>query len=188
MNSGAFARGQVAMPNCITTKSASGLGALKDWQPLIGTALNVATVVIIAICVTSALTAATKRTEFFFEFTKRYHAIRTGAHELDNRVKTKPNPLLDEGDAHQIYFQLFGLMYDEISASQKGFLDKEVLVEWMTWQMHDYAGGTFSIGGVSYQDGWRSWLITPASDHKLTPIVERIFACKEKKCVDRALE
>jgi hypothetical protein len=127
-----------------------------------------------------------KRTEFLLDFTKRYHAIRAKAHKLDNKVKMAPSPL-DEGDAHQIYFQLFGLMYDEISAYQNNFLDKRVLVEWMTWQMYEFRGGKFKIGGVSYQDGWKEWLATPAQHHKSTLIVQKIFECSNDECVRHAL-
>src|SRR5262249_56486227 len=82
----------------------------------------------------------------FLNFTKRYHDIRVAAHDLDKRVQTNPSPL-DEGDAHQIYFQLFGLIYDEINAYQNNFLDKEVLVGWLTWQIYDYIGGEIKFSG-----------------------------------------
>src|SRR5262249_12214463 len=83
-----------------------------------------------------------KRADFFLYFTKQYHEIRTDARKLDNRVKTEPTSL-DEGDAHQIYFRLFGLLYDEMHAYQNGFLEKNVSVDWMTWQMYDHMGGEF---------------------------------------------
>jgi hypothetical protein len=98
------------------------LSRLHEWQSLIGTLINLVVVTSVAILVTNALTASTKRTEFFLNFAKRYHDIRVAAHSLDNRVKTEPSPL-DEGDAHQIYFQLFGLMYDEINAYQNNFVE-----------------------------------------------------------------
>jgi hypothetical protein len=160
---------------------------LHEWQTLIAALINVVVVIFIAIWVTSALTAATKRTEFFLDFTKRYHEIRVAAHALDNSVKTKPSPL-DEGDAHQIYFRLFGLIYDEIHAYQNNFLEKKVLVDWLTWQMYDYMNGEFKIGGVSYVDGWQWWLTTPGKHHQNTPILKKIFACKDKECVKDAIE
>jgi hypothetical protein len=161
------------------------VGRLHEWQPLIAALINVGVGIFIAIWVTSALTAATKRTEFFLDFTKRYHAIRVAAHKLDNRVATatKPNPLLDEGDAHQIYFQLFGLVYDEIHAYQENFLEKEVIVDWLSWQMYDYMNGESKIGGVSYVNGWQRWLTTPAQYHPTTPILAKIFACTNRECV-----
>ena len=79
-------------------------------------------------------------------------------------------------------------MYDEINAYQNNFLDKEVLVEWMTWQMYDYMGGEFKIGGVLYDSGWQSWLATPAKHHQYTPIMKKIFACKDKECVKDVIE
>jgi hypothetical protein len=123
----------------------------------------------------------------FLNFAKRYHDIRVAAHSLDNRVKTEPSPL-DEGDAHQIYFQLFGLMYDEINAYQNNFVEKEVVVEWLAWQMYDYTGGEFKIGGVSYDNGWQWWLTTPAKHHQYTPMLKKIFTCKDKECVKDAIE
>src|SRR6516162_3685992 len=123
----------------------------------------------------------------FLTFTKRYHEIRVAAHDLDKRVKKEPSPF-DEGDAHQIYFQLFGLMYDEINAYQDKFLDKEVLVGWLTWQMYDYTGGEFKIGEVSYDNGWQWWLTTPAKHHQYTPMLKKIFTCKDKECVKDTVE
>jgi hypothetical protein len=93
---------------------------LHEWQSLIGSFITVAVTITVAIGVTSALTAAMKRTDFLLDFTKRYHAIRIAAHELDKRVIKDPLSF-DESDAHQIYFQLFGLMYDEINAYQNNF-------------------------------------------------------------------
>jgi hypothetical protein len=160
---------------------------LHEWQTLIAALINVVVGIFIAIWVTSALTAATKRTEFFLDFTKRYHEIRVAAHELDNKVeKAKPSPL-DEGDAHQIYFRLFGLIYDEIHAYQQNFLEKEVIVDWLSWQMYDYMSGEFKIGGVSYVNGWQWWLTTPAKYHQNTPILKKIFACNDRECVKDAI-
>jgi hypothetical protein len=160
---------------------------LHEWQTLIAALINLGAVTFIAIWVTSALTAATKRTEFFLDFTKRYHEIRVASHDLDNKVKTVPSPL-NEGDAYQIYFRLFGLIYDEIHAYQNNFLEKEVLVDWLTWQMYDYKNGEFKIGGVPYDNGWQWWLTTPAKYHENTPIMKQIFACKDKECVKGAIK
>jgi hypothetical protein len=135
---------------------------------------------------TTKVPDSTKRTEVFLAFTKRYNDIVAAAHDLDKRVKTQKSPS-DEGDAHQIYFQLFSLMYDEIYAYQEKLLPKEVLVEWMTWQMYEYTGGEFKIGGVSYDNGWQRWL-TKAKHHEYTPIMKKIFACKDKECVKDVIE
>jgi hypothetical protein len=93
-----------------------------------------------------------------------------------------------KGDAYEIYFRLFGLMYDEMHAYQNGFLEKNVIVDWMTWQMYDHVGGEFKIGRVSYDDGWQWWLTTPAKYHQNTPIMKKIFACKDRECVKGAIE
>jgi hypothetical protein len=154
---------------------------LHEWQTLIAALINVGAIIFTAIWVTSGLTAAMKRTEVFLDFTKRYNEIRVAAHELDNRVEATPSAL--EGDAHQIYFRLFGLIYDEVHAYQEGFLEKEVIVDWLSWQMYDYMNGEFKIGGVSYADGWQWWLTTPAQHHQNTSILEKIFKCKERECV-----
>jgi len=160
---------------------------LHEWQSLIGSVIGVVVTIAVAIWVTSALTTAMKGTDFFLDFTKRYHAIRTDAHDLDTKVKKEPTSV-DQSDAYQIYFQLFGLMYDEMYAYQNNFLDKEVLVEWLSWQMYDYTGGQFTIAEVSYNSGWQSWLATPAKYHQYTPIMKTIFACKDKECVRGAID
>jgi hypothetical protein len=160
---------------------------LHEWQPLISALVSSVVTITIAIWVTSALTTAIKRTDFFLDFTKRYHQIRTDAHNLDNRVKAEPHPE-DEGDARQIYFRLFGLMYDEVNAYQNGFLAKSVLIDWMTWQMYDHMDTDFKIGGMSYDNGWRWWLTTPGRHHSYTPMLEAIFACKNQDCVKGAIE
>src|SRR6516165_8168561 len=73
------------------------ISRLHEWQSLIGTLISQVVVIIIAIWVTSSLTASMKRTEFFLTFTKRYHEIRVAAHDLDKKVKKEPSPF-DEGD------------------------------------------------------------------------------------------
>jgi hypothetical protein len=137
---------------------------------------------------TTEVPDSTKRMEFFLAFTKSYKDILDAAHDLDKRVETQKSPS-DERDAHQIYFKLFSLMCDEIYAYKEKLLPKEVLVEWMTWQMYEYTGGEFKIGGVSYDNGWQRWLTTPASKHhEYTPIMKKIFACKDKECVKDVIE
>jgi hypothetical protein len=167
-------------------KSLNLLSQLLPWQPLIAALINAAIALSLAIWVSYGLTAALKRTEFSLDFTKRFHAILVEVHKLDNRIKTEPGPL-DNGDAHQIYFQLFGLMYDEVSAYQDSFLAKKLLVDWMTWQMHEFGRNDFRIGAVSYQEGWKAWLATPAEHHRLTPVMQRIFACENENDVRRAI-
>lgn len=84
----------------------SSRSRLHEWQALIASLISSVVTIFVAIGVTSAVTTAMKRTEFLLDFTKRYHEIRSAAHDLDKKVKIEP---LDEGDAHQIYFRLFGL-------------------------------------------------------------------------------
>jgi hypothetical protein len=137
-------------------------GRLKEWQSLIGSFLAI----FVAIYITNALTASMKRADSFLSFTTRYHEVRVDAHALDKKMMNHPlatsNPAtVDESDAHEIYFRLFGLVYDEIHAYRDGFLAEDAFVDWMTWQMYDYKGGQFRIGGVSYDEGWRWWLGTP---------------------------
>jgi hypothetical protein len=163
------------------------LSHLHEWQSLIGTLINLVVVTSVAILVTNALTASAKRTEFFLNFTKRYQEIRVAAHDLDKKLKTNPGSI-DEGDAREIYFQLFGLTYDEINAYRNNFLDKNTLVDWLTWQMYDYMGGEFKIGGVSFDEGWQWWLSTPAKYHEYTPMLKKIFACRDKECVKNVIE
>jgi len=129
---------------------------------------------------------AAKRAEIFLSFTKRYNDIVVAAHALNNRVKTQKSPL-DEGDARQIYFQLCSLMYDEINAYRENLLPKKTLVDWMTWQIYEYMDDEFNIGGVSYDDGLQ-WYLTKAKHHEYTPIVKKIFACKDQKCVEGVIE
>jgi hypothetical protein len=54
-------------------------------QTLIGTLISLAVGTSVAILVTNALTASTKRTEFFLAFTKRYNDVLVAAHDLDGR-------------------------------------------------------------------------------------------------------
>src|SRR5262249_60158927 len=123
---------------------------------------------------------------FFLAFTKSYNDILDAAQDLDKMVKTQKSPS-DEDEAHQIYFKLFGLMYDEIYAYKEKLLPKETLVDWMTWQMNEYTVGEFKIGGGSYDNGWQRWL-TKAKHHEPTPIIKKKFACKDKEGVKNAIE
>jgi len=169
------------------------LKRLLEWQTLIAALLNAVVVAIVAIFVTSAVTNSQKRTEFFVDFTKKYQTVLAEAHELNNRIKKKrqadrtyqPDDI-DIGDAHQIYFQLFGLVYDEYAAYKKSFLDQDTIIDWMTWQMKLFNYNTFEIGGVRYTEGWVEWL-KGAQDHSITPVVTRIFACQDRACVARII-
>ncbi len=162
----------------------SWLDSVKEWQSFIGTVVAI----VLTIWVTSNLTAATKRTELFLEFTKQYRALITkiGAYNKDFRHRP-PGQVSSEDkiDADQIYFELFSLLYDEFNAYQSGFLDKDLLVDWMTWQLHDFNKGKFAIGSVSYQEGWDSWRQSAAHELNATPYVERIYQCKppERSCI-----
>jgi hypothetical protein len=174
----------------VTQTGRNFVARLHEWQSLLGTIIGAVVNIFLAVLVIQALTVAMKRTDFFLNFTTRYHGIRVDAHALHNSIiEDKRSSLLAEGDAHQIYFRLFGLIYDEIQAYHDGFLAKDVLVEWITWQMYDRTEGKFEIGGVSYEDGWQWWLTTPGKHSPYTPMLEDIFArCKERKCVQRDIE
>jgi hypothetical protein len=39
-----------------------------------------------------------------------------------------------------------------------------------------------------YDNGWQWWLTTPAKHHEYTPIIKKIFACKDKECVKDVIE
>jgi hypothetical protein len=168
---------------------------LHEWETLIATFINAVIVIGVAIFVTSAVTNSQKRTEFFLDFTKRYHGILGGAHKLNNEIATK-HPAdasyqpsrAEEGDAHQIYFQLFGLIYDEYYAYRNRFLDQETITDWLTWQMHDFNDQKFKIGGVLYADAWKEWLTGPARDHSLTQVINKILECQNRECVTRVIK
>ena len=164
-------------------------GRLKEWQSITGSFLAI----LVAIYITGALTTSMKRTDSFLNFTTRYHQIRVDAHALDKKMRhppAMPNPeTADESDAHEIYFRLFGLIYDEIHSYRDGFLAEDALVDWMTWQMYDHRDGQFKIGGLSYDEGWRWWLTTPGKHSRYTPMLREIFACcKGGQCVKDAIE
>jgi hypothetical protein len=92
-------------------------------------------------------------------------------------------------NAHEIYFRLFGLIYDEIRAYDDGFVTEDVFVGWITWQMYDHMNGEFKIGGVSYDEGWRWWLTTPGQYSPYTDMLKEIFkCCKERACVKDIIE
>jgi hypothetical protein len=168
---------------------------LHEWETLFATLINAVIVIGVAIFVTSAVTNSQKRTEFFIDFTKRYQAILADAHKLSNEIAKKhttdesyqPSPA-EEGDARQIYFQLFGLIYDEYAAYRNRFLDQETIIDWLTWQMHDFNDKKFKIGGVLYADAWKEWLGGPARDHSLTQVISTIFECRDRECVTRKIK
>jgi len=157
--------------------------AKMTWDPVVGALITSGTAVLVAIFVTKSFTRATKRTEFFLDFTKRYHAVLVEKHKLDRKFKEAPpkSPAeieLEKADAHQIYFQMFGLIYDEFYAYQNDFLDPEAFEIWMIWQMYDATEGKFQIGGVSYQEGWEAWFANRAVKlHSATPFVQQMRVC-----------
>jgi hypothetical protein len=167
---------------------------LHEWENLIGTILTLITTFIIAIFVTNAVTNSQKKTEFFLDFTKRYQVISDKAQKLNKEIANK-HPTdskyqlssIEESDARQIYFELFGLIYDEYTAHQADFLDEKAIVNWLTWQIHDLHDKKFTIGGVLYEDAWNEWLNGPARDHSLTPVIKAIFDCRDRKCVKRTI-
>jgi hypothetical protein len=155
--------------------------------------LTLATTFIIAIFVTTAITNSQKRTEFFLEFTKRYLGIVDKAHKLNKEIAnkhatdTKYQPsFIEEGTAREIYFELFGLIYDEYYAYQSCFLDQKTIVNWLTWQMHDLHDNS-KIGGMLYEDAWKEWLRSPARDHSITPVIKAIFDRRDRECVKRII-
>jgi hypothetical protein len=171
------------------------MSRLHEWQTLIATFINAVVVISVAIFVTSAVTNSQKRTEFFMNFTKRYLGILADAHKLSNEIANKHLGEVsyqpsrgEEGDAHQIYFQLFGLMYDEYYAYRNKFLDQETITNWLTWQMHDFSDKKFKIGGVLYADAWKEWLTGPARDHSLTQVINKILECQNRECVMRVIK
>jgi hypothetical protein len=157
---------------------------LQRWQTLIGSVLAVLATAGVAWLVTEKLNTSIKRTEFFVDFTKRYHVIRVEGHKLDNNIKVRrqndPKYSLtdiEKSDAHQIYFQLFGLIYDEFYAYRGNFLDPEIFVDWMAWHVVDTASGK-EIGGVSYSEGWQTWYAHPMVPlQKASPFVVEIQNC-----------
>jgi hypothetical protein len=182
-----------------TSKEFFQISTLKELFPIIGpitgSSIVAVVTVFVALAVTQRLATATKREEIFLGFTQRYHNILAAKHELDREITRirlvrpyyRPDDL-QEADAHQIYFQLFGLIYDEFYAYQHNFLEAEVLVDWMTWQMHDAQGKTFEIGGVSYIDGWKAWSGIPAVQlHLATPFMGEIQNCSDQECVRRVV-
>jgi hypothetical protein len=165
----------------------------KDFFPIIGPisgSLIVALVTLaVAFVVTQRLTTATKRTEFFLEFTKRYQSIYTEKRNLDRNVQIarqnvstyQPNAV-EEGDANLLFYQLFGLIYDEFYAYQHNFLEPEVFVQWMRRQWHDAKNTQFE--GVPYRDGLDTWLrMSAVQSHPTTRKVEEIFKCATEDCV-----
>jgi hypothetical protein len=168
---------------------------LHEWEHLIGTILTLIATFIIAIFVTNAVTNSQKQTEFFLDFTKRYQGIIDKEQKLNKEIANKhstdlkyqPNSI-EEGDARQIYFELFGLIYDEYTAYQAGFLDPKTIVNWLTWQVHDLHDKKLTIGGVLYEDAWKEWFNGPARDHSLTPVIKAIFDCRDRECVKRTVK
>src|SRR5262249_10070348 len=141
---------------------------LHEWETLIATFINAVIVIGVAIFVTSAVTNSQKRTEFFIDFTKRYQGILGDAHKLSKEITNKhpadanyQPSAAEEDDAQQIYFQLFGLIYDEYTAYRNNFLDQETITNWLTWQWHDFTDKKFKIGGCYMQTHGKSGLPAP---------------------------
>lgn len=160
------------------------LHELHEWQSLAGAVIGAATATVIAVLVTKRITTAAKRTDLFLDFTKRYHAIRVEMHKLDTSFNRKrqlhsghrPDPF-EQGDAHQIYFQLFGLVYDEYFAFQAGFLDEKIFADWITWQMCE-AKEDKEIGGVPFRDAWKTWSSLPVVEvNRGTKFMNEVRAC-----------
>jgi hypothetical protein len=152
------------MPNTACTSGlACGLlslvGEWKDLFPLMGAVIVAVTGAVMAFVVTGRLNRAMKQTEFFLRFTERFHKILLAKHQLEMKVEqalgtATLQPQLLEKEVRELYRQLFGLMFDEFFAYQRGFLDHEAFVEWMRWRHIDHTGTNFAIAGLSYPDGW----------------------------------
>lgn len=138
--------------------------------------------------VTARITREQKRTEFVLEFTKRYHEFRSAQHVQNQKfaeVQASQSAEISEAqrrEAKNLYRQLFSLVFDEYYAYKKGFLDREVFIEWMKWRMDDYHGDAnykFEICGWPYKDGWADCSeIGPMRKDPFKPFLEEIHNCK----------
>jgi hypothetical protein len=134
----------------------------KDLIPLVGSI----TVAITAAVAAWRLNVVIKQTDVFLKFAERYHDILQAKHQLqlrsDERAPDGTPTLRDEQrekEAYELYRQFFGLMYDEYVAYRRGFLARDLVIEWMRWrnyECHSRADGqpNFAIAGISYMDGW----------------------------------
>jgi hypothetical protein len=154
-----------------------------DLIPLFSAFIVAGTTATVAIIATVRLNKAIKRTEFFLGFTKRFHDILAAIDAL--HLDMARNPRLAPGEftrtaptdgpaaglsaavrarqAHELYRQFFGLMFDEFYAFRHGFLATGAFVEWTKWRYFDanpsplVSGDRFEIAGVNYIVGWMQW-------------------------------
>lgn len=167
-------------------------------MPLISSGLVVVTTVGVAFFVTRRINTSTKQTEFFLSFTSRFHEVLANFHALEREISEDPlknlTPREGESDlkakiwhnqAHELYRQLFGLMFDEFYAYHHNFIEREIFIEWMKW-WHFYANGdsnseyTFAVAGVTYLEAWNRWVKHPAhkQQHQFIEFVNKVHAQK----------
>lgn len=176
----------------------------KDLMPLISTGSLIVTTIGIALFVTQRINTSTKRTEFFLAFTGRFHEVLAAVQSLEKEIAEDPlkNPTPREGEnnlkakiwqsqAHELYRQFFGLMFDEFYAYQHNFLDREIFTEWMKWRYHDANGDSnfpeyrFAIAGVPYLEGWKKWVKHPAYvQHQFIEFMNKVHAQKQNVNVE----
>ncbi len=121
---------------------------LADHPAIAGGLISGGSILLAAGVVTWRLNRGMKRAEFVLGFTKQYHDILAEKHKFNqNYIRTRsagPPPRLDaelqENDARELYRRLFGLMFDEFFAYQRGLLDQEIFAEWMKWRIDDFSG------------------------------------------------
>jgi hypothetical protein len=154
---------------------------IKDYFPLIGSAITVSGAGFIAYVATWSLNRSMKQTEFFLKFTERFHNILQSKHKfelsLEEKDATAQLPKISDAtarkEARELYRQLFGLMFDEFFAYQRGFLARSAFIEWMRWRNYEYKDdaqghANFAIGPVPYKTGW--------AEHSASPVVRSEFS------------
>jgi hypothetical protein len=163
---------------------------LSEFFPIIAALIAAGTAIWVAYGVTKRVTTETKRTEFLLAFTNRYQNILIEKHKLDREIIKRrqddanyPPDEVEKADAHQIYFQLFSLIYDEFYAYRHDFLEADTFADWMTWQWHELRDKTpVEIGGVPYKDGLETWFKRPGvQSHPATEIIDEIYKCDDEE-------
>jgi hypothetical protein len=172
-----------------------------QWQhlmPLFGAIIVAVTTITVGVIVTIRLNTAMKSTEFFLGFTKRFHEILAAVDALHVDIEKNPSGTLGfvnqdirKRQAHELYRQFFGLMYDEYFAYRRGLLDRSAFVEWMKWRYADenpspnFPDYKFEIVGVSYSDGWKQWVKKPAfKQHDFIRFMNEIHQPRPDRAID----
>ncbi len=88
--------------------------------PVLGGAISGASTLVAAWLVTARLNRGMKRADFMLGFTKRFHDLVQNIHERNQKFRrahaaeNQMTPSDEEiADAHELYRQFFGLMFDE---------------------------------------------------------------------------